>query len=64
MADEGDRRPGVECEVEVLEHRAARQVRERDVLEADRAVAGGQLDRARAVGHFLGLVEHLEDALA
>ena len=64
VADERDRRPRVEREVEVLEHRPARQVGERDVLEADRAVAGGQLDRARAVGHVLRLVEDLEDPLA
>ena len=64
VADEGDRRPGVEREVEVLEHRPARQVRERDVLEADRAVAGRQLDRTRAVGDVLRLVEDLEDPLA
>ena len=63
MADQGKRRPGVEREVQVLEHRAPRQVREGDVLEANRAFAGRQVDRLRAVGHLLGLVEHLEDPL-
>jgi hypothetical protein len=64
VADQRHRRPGLEVEVELLENRAAGQVRERDVLEADRAVARRQVAGAGRVGDLLRLVEHLEDSLA
>ena len=64
MADQRNRRPGVEREVEVLEHGPTGQVRERDVLEADRALSGRELDGAGPVAHVLRLVEDLEDPLA
>ncbi len=64
MADQRDRRTGVEGEVEVLEHGPPFEVLEGDVLEADLTGAGRQLDRGGLVRDLLGLVEHLEDPLA
>ncbi len=57
-------RPGSDVEVDVLEHEPARQVLERDVLEADATGAGSERGRAGTVGDLLRLVDHLEDALA
>ena len=64
MPDQRDRRAGRDLEVDVAEHRPAGEVLERDVLEADRAVAGRELAARGASRDLLGLVDHLEDALA
>ena len=48
----------------VVEHRSPGQVFEGHVLEPDLALAGRQSLRAGPVRHLLGLVQHLEDALA
>ena len=64
VADERDRAAGGDVEVDVLEHGPAVHVLERHVLEADVARARLQARCAGTVGDLLGLVEHLEDALA
>ncbi len=64
VADQRDRGAGGDVEVDVLQHRLALAVRERDALEPDHARSRRELDRARPVGDLLRLVEHLEDPLA
>ena len=64
MPDQSDRATCRNVEVDVAEHGPAGEVLERDVLEADRPVAGRQRACGGRVRNLLGLVDHLEDALA
>ena len=64
MPDQRDRPSRVDRQLDRLEHRTSRDVREGDVLEADDAVAGREVDRVLRVLDLLRLVHHLEDALA
>src|SRR5439155_8752470 len=51
-------------EIYVLEHRPARDVFESDPFETDVTAPGRKLTGAGPIGHFFGLVDDLEDALA
>jgi hypothetical protein len=62
-ADDRDRLPGRDVQIQVLDQRDVRQVPERDVGERDVTLGGPEEDRVGDVGLFLGLVEELEDAL-
>ena len=64
MPDQRHDAAGFELEVDLVQHRSRRLVAERHVLEHDPARPRRQLARVRRVGDLLGLVEHLEDALA
>ena len=64
MADQRDRRARLDLEVDVVQDRPLGVVAERDVLEAEPALARRERPGARPVADLLRLVEHLEDALA
>ena len=55
--------PGSHAERQVADERAIGRVRERDVLEHDRAVAVDRRRRVDGVGLLLVRVEQFEDAL-
>jgi len=63
VSDQRDRLTGRYVEVDALEHGASRHVLEPDPFEADVAAPGRELAGAGPIGHLLGLVDHLEDAL-
>ena len=64
LSDQRDRAAGGDVELDPVEHGAALEVFEADVLEAQVAAAGRQLDRVRPLGDLLRLVHDLEDPLA
>ena len=64
VPDQRHRAPGLELEVDVLEHGPVVAVGEGDVAECDASRPRRQLACSGLVANLLGLVEHLEDALA
>ena len=64
MPDQRDDLARLELEVDRAQHRPLGVVAERDAVERHAARAGRQLLGAGLVADLLGLVDHLEDALA
>src|SRR5207344_542406 len=63
MADEGDRLSRLDLELDLLQHGAALEVLEADVLEPEPPAARRKLHRSRPVSDLYRLVHDLEDAL-
>ena len=59
-----DRPAGRNLEVQVLQDGASDSIGEGHTLEPQLPLAGRELDRAGAIGHFLGLVHDLEDSFS